>query len=198
MSGYSYVRKQLRPTELVEKEVGMELNYVRKDAVRSDDAGGEGVVDWRLHTIALCAGRVVATSEWQGSAREKGEDLGLRSLDGTKTGNMFGCLEEKGLGQGQVRAEELRWVPLLAGEWKRLTPDQMVATEGQLRWRRLLERVSDTEFTVSFMCSGKVKFASLCGEGIVAVKVERLPVYSIEGLWAGTGQDKGQRRWDSI
>jgi len=176
----------------------MELNYVRKEAVGSDDACGRGVVGWRLHTITLCAGRVVATSEWQGSVREKGRDLGLRRLDGTKIGNVFGCLEEKGVGQCQVRADELRWVPLLADEWKRLTTDQMVATEGQLRWRRLLERVSDTEFTVSFMCSGKVRMARVCGEEIVAVKVERLPVYSIEGVWAGTGQGNGQQRWDRI
>jgi hypothetical protein len=48
------------------------------------------------------------------------------------------------------------------------------------------------------MCSGKVRLARVRGEEIVAVKVERLPVYSIEGVWAGTGQDNGQRRWDSI
>ena len=48
------------------------------------------------------------------------------------------------------------------------------------------------------MCSGKVKYATMCTKKIVAVKVERVPVHSIEGGWAGTGQGKGQRRWDSI
>ena len=74
----------------------------------------------------------------------------------------------------------------------------MVVSEGQLQWRKLLEKVSGTEYRVSFMCSGKVKYATMCLEGVVAVKVQRLPVHSIEGVWSGTGQGKGQRRWDSI
>ena len=91
-----------------------------------------------------------------------------------------------------MQAEELRWVPLLAGEWVQLKPGHMVASEGQLQWRKLLEKVGDTEYRVSFMCSGKVKYATMCMKEIVAVKVERVPVHSIEGVWAGTGQGKGQ------
>ena len=189
---------QLRPAHLIEGEQGMEHNYVGKTAAGSRGTVGGEVVGCRLHTVALGAGRVVATSEWRGSAIKDSQNLRLVRLDGTKVENMFGCCEVEGQVQLQVRAEDFRWVPLGAGEWDQLRPGHMVVAEGQLQWRKLLEKVSDTEYRVSVMCSGKVKYAAMGLEEVVAVKVQRLPVHSIEGVWSDTRQGKGQRRWDSI
>ena len=185
----------LRSVGLVDEEQEGENHFVARVAVDNGDAAEARVVGCRLHTVRLGAGRVVATSEWLGTAKGGHK---LRRLDGTKVGNLFGCFHPRGSNEYPVAEEELRWVPLLAGEWKQLKPGHKVATEGQRQWRKLLEKVNDMEYKVSYLCRGKVRYETMRIEEAVAVKVERLPVHSIDSVGACVGQHGGQKQGDSI
>ena len=91
-----------------------------------------------------------------------------------------------------VAESELKWVPLLTEDRAQLVPGHKVATEGQRQWRMLLTEAAGGKCNTSYLCKGNVRFEPIGVEEIVAVKVERLTVHSIDGVSVSMRQHEGR------
>ena len=183
------LKAALRPVSFVGASAELGGTLVARPGTRegileqSMEAGG-----W-LHTLALGAGRIVVTSSWRGTAEGV---LTTKELNGERVGSRFGCRRTP-LGEEATVAEgEMKWIPLQAEEREFLRPGHKVAAEGQRQWRLILTEAVDGQCDTTYLCKGNRKFGQLAVEDVVALKVERLPVYSIEGISVAMRQHEGQ------
>ena len=134
---------------------------------------------------------MVAVTSWQGTAKGA---LTTRELDGKRVGKRFGCKRTSPSGESTVAESEMSWMPLLAGEWKLLERGLKVAAEGQRQWRTILTVGAEGWCDATFLCKGNGKVERVAMDRLVAVKVERLPLHSIEGVGPSLRQHGGQHR----